>query len=171
MSPIKKMLKAAASLLGLLLGIQVATYMLVAERQLRKSLPTSFISSFYHTTDSIYIRDFYFSTCASYDHDSYHDAGLEAYEELVKQRFNVRFVRFADKTTYRFDNAEEQSSNLVYWAWYRTHGFNSPFIMTTDESLSLPKQSVNTKTHSVWILYRWVPFSIFAGTYYSESCE
>ena len=146
--------------LVILLTIQTTTYFLFAHRQLKNRLMDDWFGALTHSSDSVFVRDFYVTDCNVGDPWTYHWHNLADNENEVKERLRVKFVKFQDKNDTRWDNPEEDEYRLVYHTWtqyappWTVYGlFNSTQI----EELKINKTDYYVREIRYrWILFFWV---------------
>lgn len=113
-----------------------------------------------HSSDSVFVRDFYVSDCTSGDPWIYYRHNLVNHENDVKERLRVKFVKFQNQNDTRWDNPEENEYRLVYHTWTRyappwaTYGL---FNTTQTEELIVDKKYIyEREIRYRWILFFWV---------------
>ena len=143
-----------------LLAIQMTTYFLFAHRLLKGKLMNDWFQGLNHSSDSVFVRDFYVTDCNSGDHWTYYSHHLVNDPNEVKKRLGVKFVKFQDKKDFRWNNPEKDRYRLVYDTWVQ---YDVPwtlyglFSSTQHEFLIVDKKYHYTREVKYrWILFFWI---------------
>jgi hypothetical protein len=139
-----------------LLVVQVITYNLFAFRQLKHQLLTGPFGALSHSADSVFIRDFYVTDCGNTVgiYTSHH---LKNNEEVLKEKLNVKFIRFQDEKDHSWDNPEEKNYRLIYHTWvhHNPWALYDLFGAIQTEELIIDKAYYRKETSFRWFLFFW----------------
>lgn len=160
-----------------LLAIQTATYLIFAHRLLKHKLMAAELVTLNHSSDSVFVRDFFETNCFVGDPYAYYSHHLAADENDIKEKLRVKFVKF---DTNSKDDNDEQHYRLVYCTWVKyakiwmLYGFiNESFSATQIEQLRINKKDFyEREIRYRWILFFWVKhFEFVRGSTSSASLE
>jgi hypothetical protein len=159
----KRTIKKVTIGIVVLLTIQMITYLLFAHRQLEDKLMSDWFGTLTHSSDSVFVRDFYVTDCNVGDPWTYYSHNLDDEVDEVKKRLRVKYVKFQDKKDHRWDNPEEDEYRLIYHTWTRyiepwtlTGIFHGPFTTTQIEELRINKTDYyEREVQYHWTLFFW----------------
>jgi hypothetical protein len=139
---------------------QTITYLTIGKSQLKHKLLPHYFASHSHSSDSVYVQDFYNSECIVGDRNVYYNQSLIGYEEELKRKLNVRFVHFMRNEDIEVADSTHKVYNIVYtvWAmrpkWNRLFGIYKAKIF---ESLLIDKKySYRREGTYHWVLFFWI---------------
>lgn len=132
-----------------------------------------------HSSDSVFVRDFYVASCYVGDSWTYYSHNLDENENKIKKGLRVKFVKFQDKKDFRWDNPEENKYRLVYhtWAqyfdpWTPSSLFNGLFTTTQIEHLKIDnKDYYEREVRYKWVLFFWVQSFELVNVRTKASCQ
>jgi hypothetical protein len=143
-----------------LLAIHTITYFLFAHKLLKDKLMGDWFGALSHSSDSVFVRDFYASDCFVSDPWTYYSHHLANNQDEVKKKLKVNFVKFQDKKDFRWNNAEENNYRLVYHTWtqyappWTIYGL---FGSTQKEELRINRKDLYEREIKYqWVLFFWI---------------
>ena len=156
----KKILKGLIIILSLF-AFQTLTYFTIGQRLLKNKLLPDYFATITHRSDSVFVRDFYITSCSTGDPSIHSSPNLSTDEKLIKEKFAVSYVHFDSPENFSWNDTTERKFNLIYNTWSDRNDWLTLFGLysarQTETLLTDNEYFYKREATYRWLFFFWVP--------------